>query len=222
MGFIMKKELELKAKKLRLKGYSVKELHRMLGVSKSSISKWVQGVELSEKAQARLRQNYTNGQLASMKTIKEKTRQKNIVADKFAQNVIEKIKLSNNHLLLFCSMLYQCEGSKLVNDSITFTNSDPLLVRTFIFLFRKSFSLNESKFRIIMHLHKYHNEEIQKQFWSEITGVPVTQFLKTYNKKNTGLYKKERYQGCIQIRYHDVTIGRKLHSVAKMFMERYK
>ncbi len=218
----MKKELELKAKKLRLKGYSVKELHKMLGVSKSSISKWIQGIELSEKAKARLRQNYTNGQLASMKTIKEKTRQKNVVADDFAKDVLNKVNLSKEITLLFCVMIYQCEGSKSINDSVTFTNSDPNLIRNFLFLFRKSFYLDESKFRIVMHLHDYHNEKSQTNYWSDITSIPSSQFLKTYNKPTNGIYKKEGYQGCIQIRYKDVVIGRKMQSVAKMFMERYK
>jgi predicted transcriptional regulator len=218
----MKKELELKARKLRLKGYSVKELHKMLGVSKSSISKWIQGVEISEKAQARLRKNYTNGQLASMKTIKEKTKQKNIIADDFAKQTLNNVNLSDDIILLFCAMIYQCEGSKSINDSITFTNSDSNLIRNFLFLFRKSFKLDESKFRIVMHLHDYHNEKAQMKYWSDITNIPNNQFLKTYNKPTNGVYKKEGYQGCIQIRYKDVLIGRKVQSVAKMFMERYK
>lgn len=218
----MKKELQIKAKKLRLKGYSVKELHRMLGVSKGTISIWVRNVKLSNRAQARLRQNYTNGQLASQKTIKEKTRQKNIVADNFAINALNLINFSPEIILLSCALLYQCEGSRDVKDAVTFTNSDPVLIKTFMFLFRESFDLDEKKIRILMHLHDYHNENLQKKFWSRITGVPNKQFLKTYNKKNIGFYKKEGYQGCIQIRYHDVVIGRKLQAVAKMFMERYK
>jgi predicted transcriptional regulator len=218
----MKKELQIKAKKLRSKGYSVKELHRMLGVSKGSISVWVRDVKLSDKARARLKKNYTNGQLASQKTIKEKTRQKNIVADNFAINSLRLVNFSPEIILLSCALLYQCEGSRDIKDAVTFTNSDPILVKTFMFLFRKSFDLDEKKIRILMHLHDYHNENLQKKFWSRITGVSNKQFLKTYNKKNAGFYKKEGYQGCIQIRYHDVAIGRKLQAVAKIFMERYK
>jgi transcriptional regulator with XRE-family HTH domain len=218
----MKKLLEIKAKKLRLKGYSLKELHRMLGVSKSTISTWIQGIQLSDKAQARLRKNYTNGQLAAMKTIREKTRQKNIIADNFALKLFEEVNLSSEIALLFCALIYQCEGSKSIKDSVTFTNSDPDLIKTFLFLFRKSFTLDKKRMKILMHLHKYHDEKIQKEFWSKVTGVPKEQFNRTYLKPNSGKYKKEGYQGCIQVRYGDVAIGRKLKAVAKMFMERYK
>ncbi len=218
----MKKDLELKAKEYRKKGYSITELKEILGVSKSTISKWIQNVELSDTAQARLISKSTKGQLASQKTIRAQTEQKNMDADVFASNVLKNVQLSDNIALLLCSMIYHCEGSKSIKDSVTFTNSDPNLIKTFILLFRKSFKLNESKFRILMHLHDYHNEKIQKEFWSNITGIPASQFMKTYNKKTTGLYKKEGYQGCIQVRYRDVVVGRKLHAVAKKFMERYK
>ncbi|OGI65252.1 hypothetical protein A3A95_03610 [Candidatus Nomurabacteria bacterium RIFCSPLOWO2_01_FULL_39_18] len=218
----MKKDLEIKAKKLRIKGYSVKELHQILGVSKSTVSGWIQGVKLSEKAQMRLRKNYTNGQLASQKTIKEKTHQKNIIADNFAREILSKMNYTTADLALLCSMIYFCEGNKSLKSLVTFTNSDPDLITTFIFLFRNSFKLDESKFRVLMHLHKYHNEKTEKDFWSKITKIPQNQFNKTYLKQNSGKYKKEGYQGCIKIYYGDVSIARKLRSIAKMFMERYK
>lgn len=218
----MKKELEKKAKILRAKGYSVKELHNLLGVSKDTASRWIQGVELSDNAKARLQQNYTKGQIASQKTIKEKTRKKNQIAYDFSEDFFKKVNLDKNSYLLFCAMIYHCEGSKSIKDSVTFTNSDPNLIKTFLFLFRKSFDINESKLRVLMHLHGYHNEDKQKIYWSKVTNIPISKFLKTYNKPTNGLYKKEGYQGCIQVRYRDVEIGRKLGAVAKMFMERYK
>ena len=218
----MKKELELKAKKLRSKGYSVKELHKMLNVSKSTISLWVQGIELSEKAQARLRQNYTNGQLASQKTIKEKTRQKNILANDFAKDIISKINFTKADQAILCAMIYLCEGNKLLKSLVTFTNSDPNLIATFLFLFRNSFNLDERKFRVLMHLHKYHDEKTQKDFWSKITNISKEQFHRSYLKPSSGKYKKEGYQGCIKVYYGDVSIARKLQSIAKIFMERYK
>lgn len=218
----MKKDLEIKAKKLRERGYSINELSKILMVSKSTISTWVNRVNLSPVAIKRIKNNYSKGQIASQQTIKEKTYRKNIEADTFAIDKLKNINLSSDYSILLCSMIYQCEGSKSIKDSITFTNSDPALIRTFLYLFRKSFTLDENKFRVLMHLHNYHNEIIQKKFWSDITEIPINQFLKTFNKPNSGVYKKEGYQGCIQVRYRDVKIGRIINAVAKKFMERYK
>ncbi len=192
----------------------------MLGVSKGSISLWVRGVKLSEKARLRLQNNYTKGQLASQKSIQEKTLQKILEAEKFAAGHLDKFDLSLEIALLLCSIIYECEGSK--RDLITFTNSDPNLIKTFLFLFRSSFSLDERKFRIVMHLHNYHNENTQKKFWSRVSKVSPQQFSKTFIKNNTGMYKKLNYQGCIQVRYRDVVVGRKLQAVAKMFLRMYK
>jgi transposase len=222
MGSIMKKELEKKAKELRKEGYSINELKGTLNVSKSTISRWVADIKLSNEAQVRIDKNYSKGQLASQKTIKEKTRLKNFEADNFAINKLKDLNINSDCSLLLCSMLYQCEGSKYIKDPVTFTNSGPELIGTFLHLFRKSFVLEEDKFRVLMHLHGYHNEKTQKKFWSKITGIPMNQFLKTYNKPNTGIYKKDGYQGCIQVRYHNVKIGRIINAVAKKFMERYK
>lgn len=218
----MKKNLEIRAKELRRKGYSLNELKDILNVSKSTISRWINGINLSAVAKERINNNYTKGQLASQKTKKEQTIQKNIIADIYADDILKNFVLDFNTVSIFCAMIYQCEGSKNIKDSVTFTNSDPDLIRTFINLFRESFDLDESKFRILMHLHNYHNEALQKKFWSDITKVPVNQFLKTFNKPNTGIYKKEGYQGCIQVRYRDVKIGRQINAVAKKLMERYK
>ncbi len=218
----MKNDLKKKAQELRKKGYSIKELKEILKVSKSSISVWVKDVRLSSTAQARLVNNYTKGQLASQKTIKEKTHQKNIEAEIFALDKLKKLKLSFDFSLLLCTMIYECEGSKSIKDSVTFTNSDPNLIKTFLFTFRESFKLEEKKFRVLMYLHGYHNEAKQKKFWSHITKIPTSQFQKTFNKKNSNIHNKEGYQGCIQVRYRDVFIGRQIHAVAKNFMERYK
>jgi transcriptional regulator with XRE-family HTH domain len=218
----MKKELEIKAKELRKKGYSINELSRILIVSKSTISKWVNNIELSPVAIKRIAYSYSKGQLASQKTIQEKMDKKNLEADNFALDKLQNIKLLSDYSILICSMIYQCEGNKSIKDSITFTNSDPELIKTFLYLFRKSFNLDENKFRVLMHLHQYHNDDKQKKFWSQVTKIPPNQFLKTFNKANTGIYKKENYQGCVQIRYRDVQIGRSINAVAKKFMERYK
>ena len=218
----MKKDLELKAKEYRKKGYSITELKEILGVSKSTISRWIQNVELSDMAQARLTSKSTKGQLASQKTIKEKTRQKEIMANDFAKEILSKTTLSKTYQAVLCSMIYLCEGNKFLKSQVTFTNSDPNLIATYLHLFRNIFDADEKKFRVLMHLHSYHNEKTQRDFWSKVTNIPKEQFYRSYLKPSNGKYKKEGYQGCIKVYYGDVSVARKLIAIAKLFMERYK
>ena len=216
----MKKDLQLQTVALRKEGYSVKELHSKIGVSKSTISRWIQNVPLSNTAQARLKLRYTNGQLESQKTIHEITVRKNQVAVDFAEKVLLNASIDKTSKIILCAMIYHCEGNKSVK-SVTFTNSDPFLIATFLNLLRSSFDIKEDKFHILMHLHRYHNEEIQKEFWSALTRIPKNQFYRSYAKESNEKYKKEGYQGCVSISYGDVSIARKLRSIAKTFMERY-
>lgn len=218
----MKKELRLKSIKLREKGYSIQEMQKIINVSKSSISIWVRDVKLSEKAKLRLEKRYSKGQLASQNSIKEKTKIKNQIADLFGKDVLNKTKISKEVGMFICAMIWWCEGNKGTRNAVAFTNSDPELIEFFLFLFRKSFDLDEDKFRILMHLHNYHDENVQKSFWSKVTKIPKIQFYKSYLKPSNGRYKKENYQGCIKIVYNDVSIARKLQSVAKLLMARYK
>ncbi len=140
---------------------------------------------------------------------------------KYANEIVNTDAIDNRTQAILCSLIYYCEGNKEIR-GVIFTNSDPGLIQSFLVLFRNSFSLDESKFRILMHLHDYHSEEDQKLFWSKITQIPYSQFNKSYRKSSDHKYKKEGYQGCIKVCYGDVSIARKLNAIAKTFMERYK
>ncbi|KKW39133.1 hypothetical protein A3I46_01735 [Candidatus Kaiserbacteria bacterium RIFCSPLOWO2_02_FULL_54_13] len=115
--------------------------------------------------------------------------------------------------------MYWCEGTKSKNDSeFTFTNAEPLTIRGFLALLRKALPLEESRFRIKMHLHDYHDERERRRFWSELTGIPETQFQNTFWKPHTGKNIKHDYPGCIHLRYHDVIISRKICATARAFL----
>jgi hypothetical protein len=145
---------------------------------------------------------------AQTNTLKRLKRQDSSIL--VAEDLIKPILLSKEVLFLIASLAYECEGGKSNFGVVEFTNSDPTLVRVFLCALRKSFKLDELKFRVVMHLHSYHNEASEKRFWSDITGIPKTQFTKTFQKQETGINKKTSYRGCVQIKYFDVNIKRTL------------
>lgn len=121
-----------------------------------------------------------------------------------------------------CALLYGCEGSKREKGKLAFINSDPELVRFFLFLFRQAFSANEEKFRVLMHLHEYHDENEQKRFWSEVTDIPRKQFLKTYQKQNGKKIIRDGYQGCVSVRYNSGSIQKELVGIYREMLVRGK
>lgn len=209
--------LKEKAISLRLEGYSIKEISDELSISKSTSSIWVKELILNEKAKQRLIGRRLTGYQKAALHWKNKNIEEQQGYQLAADKLINGIEKSEGYCKVFCALLYWCEGGKSHQTSVGFTNSDPLLIKTFITLFRKSFAVDERKFRILMHLHSYHNEKNQKNFWSDLTGIPEHKFQKTYLKMNSGKRVREGYRGCVSIRYYDAKILKELKAIYNSF-----
>lgn len=212
----MKKEEKIRAIALRKDGYSISEIADLTGVSKSSVSTWVRGVVLDRAARERIEYLKKKGRLKSHKTLRARKKQRKKDALRRAQQLLG----SENKVL--CAMLCWCEGAKDEDrSSLAFTNSDPLLVSTFLSLLRHHFEIDESKFRVCLHIHEYHNFDDQILFWSTVTNIPRSQFIKPFRKEHTGIRRRANYQGCVNIRYHDVQLARVLNLLAVEYMKQY-
>jgi len=213
-------EIKEKAFKLRVKGYSIKEIADKLDIAKSTVSLWVRDIKLNKKAQERLKKRrlLPYYKIALRWETKRKKEQEEL--NLIARNIVKEIKNDINQKRVYCSLLYWCEGAKGYNDSIRFVNSDPLLIKTFLKLLRDSFPIKESKFRVLMYLHSYHNENLQKEFWSNLTQISKNQFNKTFLKPNTKKRIRNDYPGCVAISYHDRKLARLLRAIYKSFSEK--
>lgn len=210
-----------KAIKLRSRGHSLNEISDLLKISKSSASLWLRDVPLSEQARKIIFQKREHARLKSALTHHAQLRKRLDEAEAFADETVSTIKLDKAMSRVMCSLLYWCEGEKTNTDkTLTFANSDPKLTATFLAMLRKGFEVNEKKFRVCLHLHDYHDEKRQIAFWSRITGIPATQFSKTYNKPHTGKRTKEGYAGCASIRYYDTRIARQVQATARALLRK--
>lgn len=202
----MKNNAKKKAILLREKGFSFKEISDKLGISKSTASLWLRDVELSGDATERIHKLGVDGRNKGNRSVKKRVASEDRAILLDVKNSISQCKLLKNDLKAVCALLYWCEGGKTEKATLSFINSDPKLVKYFLDTFRKAFNVDESRFRVLIHLHNYHDIDQQIAFWSEITKIPKTQFTKPYNKPNTGKRIKKDYQGCISVRYY----GRKI------------
>lgn len=212
----MKHDFKLKEKaiSLRKRGFSFREISESLGVSKSTASLWLSGIKLSLKAKKRINKLSVSGRKKANRTNNNKKILENKEISERVEKYFKQINFSKDYLKIVCATLYWCEGAK--NDGgVVFMNSDPEMIRYFLYSFRNAFSVNENKFRALIHLHEYHNLETQLEFWSNITKIPKAQFFKPYLKDNTGKNKKENYPGCISVRYYDKKVFKELVLVYK-------
>jgi len=205
---------KLQAITLRKQGYTVNEIAMRLVVSKGSVSTWVRNVPLSKQGEVALLKKIRAGQFAGAQSRRNHTHMIEQQYFASASQTHTNTSFTQHHIRLLCALIYWCEGSK-GTDRVDFTNADPKLVKLFLHYLRSGFSIDEQKFRVCIHLHTYHDKDIQTTFWSQVTNIPQKQFIKPHQKLHTGKQIREGYQGCISIRYHNADIARQLHTLAK-------
>ena len=95
-------------------------------------------------------------------------------------------------------MLDWAEGSQA--GDVVFSNSDPYMVRFIMKWFRETLHVSEHKLRARLNIHSGQDDQSIKAFWACVTELPLTQFGKSYVKKEgTGHRKNTLYQGTIRI-----------------------
>lgn len=71
-----------------------------------------------------------------------------------------------------------------------------------------------------MHLHEYHIEKKQKNFWEKVTEIPAKQFHRSYLKPNTGKRKRLNYPGCVTVTYYNARVAKELATIYNAFVQR--
>ena len=181
-----KTEERIQARKLRKKGESVKEIAKLLGVSKSSVSLWVRDIVLSVEQLERLKQRSIiggeRGRLIG--ALKQKTdRLKRIQSGKlWGRKTVG--QLNKRERLLIGIALYWAEGSKK-SQQVHICNSDPRMINFMIRWLSEFFDIKENELRLwvgINIVHKVRDGQVKK-YWSDITGISLNRFNKTSFKK---------------------------------------
>ena len=176
MKYIEKK----KALVLRKRGESLKSIASQLGVSKSSVSIWVRDVPLSmEQLKFLGQKGFTSEAIEKRRTTRnanERTKR-----DKVMQEGAKNIRaLSKNDLRIIGLCLYWGEGGKTVRGMARISNSDPAVIKVMMRFFREICLVEEKKFRGSLHIHSHLESHKAEKYWSTISGIPQSQFYKTY------------------------------------------
>src|SRR3989338_242518 len=106
------------------------------------------------------------------------------------------------------TMLYWAEGRK-TGCVVEFSNSEPRLIALFLTFLRRVCGIAESRLRI--HVYAYVDQDINqlKNFWSQITGVPLEQFTKPFVRQLTpNVSRRKMRWGLVNVRYSDTRLLR--------------
>ncbi|MGC5536334.1 hypothetical protein [Streptomyces sp. SR-10] len=197
-----KDDVREKARELRLQGMTYDQIQMELGCSKSSISLWVRDLPkpkprfTEEERLARMQAG-----LAALRTSQDRERQetKHVARESVGD-------LSDRELFIAGVTLYWAEGMKdkpySRRESLLFINSDPNVIKLYL-RWLDLLGVARERLHVRVSIHETAEVAEAESFWSELTGVPHSEFMKATpkkhtpktNRKNTG----EAYRGCLVI-----------------------
>lgn len=214
-----KPEEKKKAVKMRQSGKSYSEILEEIPVAKSTLSRWLRDVDLSEPQKQRLTEKKKKAQRRGAEIVQQKRIEKTKLIKKKARNEIDEV--SERELWLVGIALYWAEGTKekphRTSTPVGFANSDEKMVKLYIKWLLDVVGINSNDINCRIYIHKNCKDRIEevKNYWREHTGLKEQNFNQVYykkhnpktNRKNTG----KSYNGMLRIRVSSSTdLNRKI------------
>lgn len=192
MGYRGKVDEQERARELRAAGWTMPDIARELGVSRSSVSLWTRDVPV-EMGPRRVRYGPRPNRLRDARLAE--------IATMDAAGVDRLGLLSDQAFLAAGAALYAGEGAK-TDGSVVFANSDSRMVAFFCAWLRRYFEVDESRLRVSVYLHQGLDLEAATSFWSLVTTVPPDQFTKPYRAvPDAGIRNNKHVHGCCRVSY---------------------
>lgn len=166
-------------------GKSYNEIAKDLDVGKSLLSYWLRDLKLPPEAKKILeaKSNYPKEKFA------EYNRQKHEFVVKenkeIRENSFKRVRtLKDYELLLLGAALYWGEGYKRHGGKrsyphISFSNSDPDMIKVFLCFIRKILKVSEEKIKPLIHIYPDTDRDGAMRFWSDVTSIPQDKFITT-------------------------------------------
>lgn len=213
-------ELRERARELRRAGLTYTEIIQELGddIPQPTVQTWVKDIELTTEQRARIKQKEVDSArkaqpLGALWNRLQKQKRLQDAQDQASPHA-KRLSQDRQALQLMAAALYIGEGAK-GDAQFSFANSNPQVIQTWMALLRRNFEIDESKFACFLAISVGMDEVGLKQFWSDLTKIPLTQFTKSSIKKNPGKIRREAYKGVCIVVYHSLAIRRYLDALAQ-------
>jgi transcriptional regulator with XRE-family HTH domain len=207
---IAEKEAAIKLRKI---GKSLREIEKILSIPRSTLSRWLRDVRLSENQKEKLRKKWLSalakGRLKASQVHQERRIERINKIKQEAKEFISGFTINKPLGELIFTLFYLSEGTKREN-AVVIANSNPKILKGFLNLFRYLYQPDETKFRCCLHLRKDQSEEKLKDFWSRTLNIPKYQFHKTQFDKRTNKPTFKNYKGVCVIHYFDMNLQRRI------------
>jgi hypothetical protein len=192
--------------KTRKAGKSIKDISALFKLSKSTVSKWVSDIKLTETQKRKL----------YLKMVKSGHKGRMIGAEMNKQKKLDKIShykklateeigdLSKRDLSLLVTALFWAEGSK-TDSRFIFINSDPSMIKLVYDFLVLEFKIPKDRIKINIQINESHKDRMSKilSFWSDLLKLHHSQIGKPYYVKT--IHKKvyvnhDNYYGIVRLK----------------------
>lgn len=164
MSKLIPKNIIQQIKHLRQKGYSLPEIQREVKVGYGSVYRYINGIKILPEYKNR----WFGKRGGSIKRMKKHLRK----AEEKAKKTI--LSLSDKEKIIFLSALYWGEGGK---SDFNLTNTDSDLIKVFVKGLNDVFGITKNRLRISIRIYEDLDKERCLKYWSDITGVPIKNFV---------------------------------------------
>jgi len=162
------------------------------------LSLWLKTIPLTPEQRKRL---YTNRVLNTARGAQSQIERRKREIEKILKEAEGEIKLPLSFEIyrLIGAFLYWSEGSKTTGFS--FSNSDPHFILFMVKWLKRVFGIPPQNLKAWLNIYPQQNNLKLKQFWSQLTGIPLENFGKSFIKPlNKGYKKNNLYYGTIKVK----------------------
>ena len=222
-----KAKIKEKVLKLRKNGLTYSEIIEKVDypLNKSTLSFWCKNIKMPKSYLIRLekikKENVRRARELALKSNKERREKYLEEIRKRAENVCV-ISNNKNVAKISLAMLYLGEGTKETNGSLTFANSNPDIIKLFLFFLRFCYKIDEKKLRCTVMCRADMNIKKLESFWSEATKIPLEKFYKTrVDPRSIGKKSKNKeYKGVCRIDYFSSDLFLEIKEIYSLICER--
>lgn len=213
MGYRGKVREREQARRLRAEGYTMLEIAEKLRVSKGSVSLWTRDVEFTPRRRPSGRRSRPQQPNAL-----QRRKQAEIEAMN-AAGAVEIGTLENREFFIAGIALYAGEGFK-TDGAVGFANTDARQIKFFVMWLRRFFEIDESRLRMRLYLHQGLDLDAAESFWSDLTGIPRTQFGKPYRAVADETRRHNKHpMGCPSVTYGCSRTHRRIMGLVRALLD---
>lgn len=158
---------ELKREEIRMlrsQGHSLDEISKAVEVSRTTILRYIQNVEILPEF------------LSNWAGKRGGSRKRKLLLEKsaFEDGKIFVGQPSDRERILFLCALYWAEGSK---SDFGLSNTDPELIRLYVNGLREVFGVSDERLRISVRIYEDLDRDKCLTYWSKIVNIPIEKFV---------------------------------------------